>query len=244
MSRCIVLILAALALVGSQAPFVTFVRAQSQAPSKEPPTIKIPDGGVPQALTMEGRYVRAAYNNEAYTILGYRLANLSVGEEWLLLEVGLALREKTRDYTLTRAEVSLDTPDGKTIPLPDIKEFRAGNTSALKARERVQRDSINYFPPNAYQACAIQFFPDLEQRAMPYDQVELTNHRACLGRFYFKVPGGITYGQHWLNVKFAESTLRVPFRILTEDEEKVLEKHYKSIKKQVDEAFRPKKKSS
>ena len=92
-------------------------------------------------------------------------------------------------------------------------------------------------------ACAIQFFPDLDQRAMSYDEVELTNHRACLGRFYFKIPGGVTYGQHWLNVKFADSTLRVPFRILTKDEEKVLEKHYKSIKKQVDEAFRPKKAS-
>jgi hypothetical protein len=213
------------------------------AQSKEAPQIKIPDAGVPQALTMEGRYVRAAYNNEAYTILGYRLANLSVGEDWLLLEVGIALREKTKDYTLKRDAISLSTPDDKTIPLPSVEEYRAGNTQALKARERVQRDSINYFPPNAYQACSIQFFPDLDQRAMAWDQVELTNHRACLGRFFFKVPGGVTYGQHFLNVKFADSTLRVPFRILTKDEEKLLEKHYKSIKKQVDEAFRPKKKS-
>jgi hypothetical protein len=213
------------------------------AQSKEAPQVKIPDAGVPQALTMEGRYVRAAYNNEAYTILGYRLANLSVGEDWLLLEVGIALREKTKDYTLKRDAVSLSTPDDKTIPLPSVEEYRGGNTQALKARERVQRDSINYFPPNAYQACSIQFFPDLDQRAMAWDQVELTNHRACLGRFFFKVPGGVTYGQHFLNVKFADSTLRVPFRILTKDEEKLLEKHYKSIKKQVDEAFRPKKKS-
>ena len=242
MIRRVVPILAVLALI-AQASFPRPARAQSSDPSKEPPKITIPNGGVPQALTMDGRYVRAAYNNEAYTILGYRLANLSVGEEWLLLEVGIALRDKTKDYTLTRNEVSLDTPDGTRIPLPGIKEYRQANVSALKARERVQRDSINYFPPNAYQACAIQFFPDLDQRAMSYDEVELTNHRACLGRFYFKIPGGVTYGQHWLNVKFADSTLRVPFRILTKDEEKALEKHYKSIKKQVDEAFRPKKAS-
>jgi hypothetical protein len=77
---------------------------------------------------------------------------------------------------------------------------------------------------------------------MPWDQVELSNRRACLGRLFFKVPGGIAYGQHWLNVKFENSTLRVPFRILTKDEEKLLNKNYKSIKKQVDEAFKPKKK--
>ena len=43
-------------------------------------------------------------------------------------------------------------------------------------------------------------------------------------------------------MKFAESTVRVPFRILTKDEDKFLEKNYKSIEKQVEEAFKPKKK--
>ena len=76
---------------------------------------------------------------------------------------------------------------------------------------------------------------------MPYDQVELSNTRACLGRLYFKVPGGIVHGQYWLNVKFENSVLRVPFRVLTEDEEKLLSKNYKDISKQVKDAFRPKK---
>jgi hypothetical protein len=230
-----ILILTALALVAGSVP-ATSVHAQ------DAPKVAIPDPGVPQVMTMEGRYVRAAYNNEAYAIIGYRLANLSVGEEWILLEVGLALRENTKDYTLKREHVSLDVPGGTKIPLPGIEEYRKANLSALKTRERVQRDSINYFPPNAYQACSIQFFPDLDQRAMPWDEVSMTNHRACLGRFYFKVPGGITYGQHWLNVQFAESMLRVPFRILTKDEEKFLDKNYRSVEKQVKEAFKPKKK--
>jgi len=216
--------------------------AVAAAQSQEPPKIKIPDAGAPQIMTLEGRYVRAAYNNEAYAILGYRLANLSVGEEWMLLEVGLSLRDRTPDYTLKRDAVSLDTPDGKALPLPSVQEFRAAHLDALKARERVQRDSINYFPPNAYQPCSIQFFTDLDQRPMSWNEVEMTNHRACVGRFYFMVPGGITYGQHWLNVKFEKSTVRVPFRILTKEEDKRLEKHYRSIEKQVEEAFKKKKK--
>ncbi len=211
------------------------------ASAQEPPKVQIPQPGVPQIMTMEGRYVRAAYNQEGYAILGYKLANLSVGETWMLLEVGLSLREGVPDYELTRAAVSLDTPDGKTIPLPSTEEFRKADIRALKMREKVQRDSINYFPPNAYRACSIQFFPDLDQRAMPYDNVELTSDRGCLGRFYFPIPSGVTYGQHWLNVKFAKSVVRVPFRILTKEEDKLLDKHYKSIKKQVDEAFKKKK---
>ena len=80
----------------------------------------------------------------------------------------------------------------------------------------------------------------MTSRALPVDQVELTNQRACLGRLYFKVPGGITYGQHWLNVKFEKSLVRVPFRILTEEEERMLSKNYKDISQQVKDAFKKK----
>jgi hypothetical protein len=41
-------------------------------------------------------------------------------------------------------------------------------------------------------------------------------------------------------VKFAKSVVRAPFRILTKEEDKLLDKNYKDIKKQVDEAFKPK----
>ena len=223
-------------LVWVWAPVAPPVAAQAQ----EPPKIQMPQPGVPQIMTMEGKFVRAAYNNEGYVILGYQAANRSIGEEWMLLEVGMTLLGRTPDYTLKRDALSLETPDGKTLPLPSIDEHRQGNTQALQNRARVQRDSINYFPPSASRACAMTFFPDLTSRALPRDDVELSNTRACLGRLYFRVPGGIKYGQHWLNVKFEKSLVRVPFRILTADEEKVLSKNYKDISKQVEDAFRKK----
>ena len=210
------------------------------AQTQQKPVVQIPKPGVPQIMTMEAQFVRAAYNNEGYVILGYQVANRSVGDPWMLLEVGMTVREKP-DYRLTREAISLETPDGKTIPLPSISEHRAGNTQALQKRSEIQRDSINYFPPLATKACAIQFFPELDSRAMPYDEVELSKERACLGRLYFQIPGGIAYGQHWLNVKFQNSLIRVPFRIFTKEEEKLLSKNYKSIKQQVEEAFKPKK---
>jgi hypothetical protein len=206
--------------------------------SKQP--VALPQPGVPQVLTMEAKFVRAAYNNEGYAILGYQAANRSLGEEWLLLDVGITLREKIPSFKLTRDALSLETPDGKTLPLPSVTEQRAGNTSALQNRAKVQRDSINYFPPGANRACRIGFFSDLDSPAMAYDEVELSSDRACLGRLYFHVPGGIAYGQHWLNVKFEKSLVRVPFRILTEDEERMLSKNYKDISQQVKDAFKKK----
>ena len=209
--------------------------------AQEKPTVQIPKPGVSEIMTMEGKFVRAAYNNEAYVILGYQPANRSIGEEWLLLEVGMTMRERAPDYKLTRENITLETPDGKTHPLPTVTEFRAGNTQALQARAKVQRDSINYFPPTATRACRIGFFADLDSPAMAWDEVELSSTRACIGRLYFKVPK-ITYGQHWLNVKFQNSLIRVPFRILTEDEERTLSRNYGDIQKQVREAFAPPKK--
>jgi len=104
----------------------------------------------------------------------------------------------------------------------------------------VQRDSINYFPNSASRACRIGFFSDVGDRAMPWDQVELSYNRACAAASSSRSRRD-PVRQHWLNVKFANSLVRVPFRILTKDEEKLLSKNYKSIKKQVEEAFKPKK---
>jgi len=209
---------------------------------QEAPKLPIPQPGVPQITTLEGKFVRVGYNNEGYVILGYQMAQRSLKEPWLMLEVGITLRDKVADYTLKREAILLETPGGAKVALPTREEYRKGEgeVQALQNRAKVQRDSINYFPPTAYRACRMGFFADLDQRVVQWDLVELTPDRACLGRLYFQVPGGITYGQYWLDVQFAQSLVRVPFRIFTEDEEKVASKNFKSIKKQVDDSFKKK----
>jgi len=206
------------------------------------PVVKLPQPGVPEIATIEGAFVRAAYNNEGYVILGYKTANMSVGDEWMLLEFGTTVRDGVPAYKLKREDVTLETPDGSKIAMASVEDYRKADLRALENRNNVARDSINYFPPMASRACRIGFFSELGQAVLPWEDVELSNLRACLGRLYYRVPGGIKYGQHWLNVKFQNSVVRVPFRIFTKDEEKFVNKNYKSIKKQVEEAFSPKKK--
>jgi hypothetical protein len=217
--------------------------AVPNAAQDQKPTVKVPQPGVPEIATIEGAFVRAAYNNEGYAILGYKTANMSVGDEWMLLEFGTTVRDGVPSYKLKREDVTLETPDGTKLPMPSVEDYRKANLTALNNRANVARDSINYFPPLASQACRIGFFSELNQRALPWEDVELSNTRACLGRLYYRVPGGIKHGQHWLNVKFQNSLVRVPFRIFTKEEEKLMNKNYKSIKKQVEEAFKPKKKT-
>jgi hypothetical protein len=208
--------------------------------AQDKPVVQMPKPGVPEIMTLQANFVRAAYNNEGYVILGYQLANRSLGEEWMLLEVGMTVLDDTPAYRMKREALSLETPNGVTLPLPTLAEYRQADTRALQSRERVQRDSIDYFPPRVSHTCRLGFFADTDAPAMAWDEVELSNTRACIGRLYFRIPGGISYGQYWLNVKFEKSLVRVPFRILTKDEEKLLSKNYKSIKKQVDDAFKKK----
>ena len=77
--------------------------AAAQQPAAPPLSdLKAPQPTVPEIFTIEGQFVRVAYNNEGFVILGYRAANRSVGEEWMLLEAGITLRKGARDVTITR----------------------------------------------------------------------------------------------------------------------------------------------
>ena len=85
--------------------------AQAQAPE-----VPVPEPGVPEIFTLQGEFVRVAYNNEGYASLGYRVANSSQGEEWMLLEVGVTIRSGVKDYKLPRTALTLDTPSHRGLP--------------------------------------------------------------------------------------------------------------------------------
>jgi len=218
-------------LIGMGTPAVT----------AQEPEVKKPQPTVPEIFTIKGQFVRIAYNSEGWTTLGYRTANDSQGQDWLMVEVGLSLRKPTKNQTLTRDSFTLKMPDGSIVPMATQKEYNgAGYQRALNARANTVRDSINYFPIEANQACSVGFFSDPTKgaRSISYDQFELSFRRACLGRLFFKLPEGekIVPGQYWLNVDFAGSQVQTPFRIMTKEEAKYLKKNWKDIKKE-HEAF-------
>lgn len=218
-----------LALAACLAPTV----AVAQAPTSIS-DVKAPVAPVPQAFSLQGEFVRVACNNEGFVTLGYRVANGSVGDEWMMLDAGFTVRDGVKAYDLKRDAISLKTPDGKLIPLATQKEYAAAfYLPALNKRAQVTRDNLNYFPAEVNKACALLFFSDLGRKGAPpaFEQVDLTDNRACLGRLFFKVPGGIQVGQHWLVTKFATSEVHVPFRILTKDEEKFLRKNWEDLNK-------------
>lgn len=223
-----------IAAVGAVAITVTVAAQQSG----QKPQVKIPDPQNAQIMTLEDQYVRVAYNNEGYAILGYRVTNELVGKEWIRLDVGTTLRDGKPRYSLKRSDITLDTPDNKHLSLPSNADFQQQDLRSYEVLASTMSDPINYFPPTVKGVNKMAFFAEPNAGVRAYDETDIDPTRACVGRLFFKIPGGLKYGQHFLNVQFATSKVRVPFRIFTKDEAKVMDKKWKDIKKQVEDAFK------
>ena len=106
--------------------------------TQDKPAVQMPKPGVAEIMTLEGKFVRAAYNNEGYVILGYQLVNRSIGEEWMLLEVGMTVLDRTPAYRLeARGPVAGDAGRQDALPLASVDGAPVGPTPcALQARER------------------------------------------------------------------------------------------------------------
>jgi len=188
-----------------------------------------------QTVVIEGKFIRRAVTDEGVVVVGYKTANYSVGERWLLLEIAMTTRTG-HEATVTRDGVSLTDPSGITIPLASQETFRqgGGKIRSLDKRANMQRDKLNYLPVEANLPIRIGFFsdPSSRTRVQLRDKVELAPTSGAYGRFYFLLPEGIQYGDHLLSLQFKEGVIQVPFRIMTREEEKEFGKLWKQMQKE------------
>ena len=188
-----------------------------------------------EKVGVEGQFVRVAETEEGWVVLGYRVANESVNQEWMLLDVGMTVLKGVKSQKITRDQIKLVTPDKKVLDLATQQEYEKarGSLGVMEKRADMVGDSINYFPPGANDPCRIGFFanPARLRPELAYDEVELASTRACVGRLFFQVPGGIQLGNYNLDVVFANSIVKVPMKIMTKDEAKEFEQKWKEAQK-------------
>lgn len=185
---------------------------------------------------VEGTFVRVAENNEGWVVLGYTTANGSVKEKWMLLNIGITLQDGVEAQKITRDQIKLVTPDDQVISLATQEEFMkgSGELDPMNARANMESESINYFPNGRNRPCRIGFFGEMDRAvgSLAFNQVEVDDRSACMGRVYFQVPEGIQYGNYNLDVQFADSVIRVPFKIMTKEEAKEFDKEWKEAEKE------------
>ena len=202
-------------------------------------------------LSFPGEYVRRVQNDQAVTVLGYRTANGSIGQEWLMVEISMTVLPG-HNMTLKRDDFWLTTPDGNRVDLATQEEFNKGSGAvrALDARANISRDSLNYLPTQANIPCRIGFFSDASTpaRGLTYTQFSMNPNSACGGRLYWIIPDGIKYGRHFLNIQLPDQVMKVPFKIMTKDDLKEAkamvkewEKEQKAAKKAAKQAAKEQK---
>jgi hypothetical protein len=114
------------------------------------------------------------------------------------------------------------------VTLATQEEFQqAGYLRALNRRASVARDPVDYFPASVRSACPVHFFANPTGESgvrLAEDVLELGSNRGCVGRLYFRLPEGIELGPYNLGVKFTHTLVRVPFRIMTSEEQREFER--------------------
>ncbi|MFN3413282.1 MAG: hypothetical protein ACK42L_04390 [Thermoanaerobaculum sp.] len=164
--------------------------------------------GVPGVEQM-GATVLRYRGPEVELALGYRFATLSLGEEWLMLDLAITAAPG-KVVEVKRDRVFVLTPDGARLPLVSQEQF-AQAYAALQPtlrRAALAADPLGYF--NREIPCALGFFA-APGEGLVYPSVHLDDRRVCEGRLYFFVPGGVQPGRWTLGIDLVETQVRVPF---------------------------------
>jgi hypothetical protein len=159
-----------------------------------------------------GQYVRKYTGPEIEAAVGYRYAAANPGEEWLVLDVAItgvhgAVTE------IERSKIWVRNPKNEKIALARQEDFSQafGALRPKLRRASIMHDPLDYFPPNRNE-CRVGFFATPGENVV-FDEVTVDQDRVCMGRFYFRVPGGVFEGRWVLGIDLKESKVRIPFHI-------------------------------
>jgi hypothetical protein len=96
--------------VGFLALVLTFTGCSSATPTDTPGVDRL------------GEYILRQEGPELWTVVGYKFASSTLGDEWLILEVGLT-SPNGQTAKVSREDIFVRNPAGNKIPLATQTEF-------------------------------------------------------------------------------------------------------------------------
>ncbi len=159
-----------------------------------------------------GEYLLRFKGPDVEVVTGFRHAAANLGSEWLMLEMALSSPAGEK-ATIERSTIYVRTPAGDRVPLATQEEFGKafGGLQPFLRQADIVRDPMDYFPPSRLD-CGLDFFAAPGTQVV-FDQVSLNDRRACQGRLFFRVPGGVQPGRWVLDIDLEETTVRIPFTL-------------------------------
>jgi hypothetical protein len=159
-----------------------------------------------------GEYILRNEAADVEVVMAYRHAAKNLGEEWLILEVALS-SPTGQTATIERDSIFVQTPDGTRVPLATQEEFGEAY-SGLRSRLRqanIHRDPMDYFPPSRI-PCGLELFAE-PGAAVTHKRLSVDDQRACEGKLFFRLPGGVQAGRYVLGMDLEETRIRIPFTL-------------------------------
>lgn len=159
-----------------------------------------------------GQYILRQNGSEAEVVLGYKYAAQALGNEWLLLELAITSPQGA-SAKFERENIWVRTPEGVQIPAASQQAFGEAYAQMRNkiSQANVTRDPMDYFPPNR-QPCTLDLYV-APGEGVSFDQVTVNDRRACQGKLFFYVPGGVQQGRYVLGIDLEEDKIRIPFTL-------------------------------
>jgi hypothetical protein len=173
-------------------------------------------GTVPQAFAAEstveqvGSAVVKYEGSNIQAAVGYRFADDTLGSKWLFLDFA-ATGTEGESVAIARTKISVQTPDGNTVPLATQKEFLDAYNQLRSeiARANIAGEPLDYW--GGRRPCLLDFFSSGTH--VVQESAFVNVYRVCFGRLYFHVPGGVQPGKYVLVVGLKEGEMRIPFTL-------------------------------
>jgi hypothetical protein len=149
--------------------------------------------------------------SELEIALGAGYAAGHVGEEFLLLGASFAGANSGRMTTVDSAGISVQTPDGRMIPLMSQAEFLEayGRLNAAARRAEVYSPTALESRPTR-RPCGDWFFR-VPTDGLARDVLTFSSIEVCEGILFFHVPEGVEPGRWVLEIKLEDSVVEIPF---------------------------------
>jgi hypothetical protein len=161
-------------------------------------------------VTQIGETMMRSVGADLEAILGYKFADSSLGEEWLVVDLALTgLRSESIE--VRQEAISVVTHDGRRIPLPTQKEFAAAypETQSLLRRAAIASQPLEA-TRGGRRPCDLNFLR-LPGTGTVRTAIWINQRELCVGMLAFPIQGGIQPGRWRVVIELEESDLDIPF---------------------------------
>jgi hypothetical protein len=144
------------------------------------------DGAFPRTKA-NGRATVEYKDDKVQAVAIYDYSQRNHDGAWLLVQVGVALRERG---TVKRESFSVVMPGGRTVPLATQEQFLADSAQITKLRQNArifERPVLNYFPKSA-DGEFIRWFALPGEGTVRDPAIVPSEHGVVIGDLYFKSP--------------------------------------------------------